>query len=49
MSEAYGLPHQYDRALDVLRDAIGPDELAKLTAAGATMTEDEAIAEAHAL
>jgi predicted ATPase/transcriptional regulator with XRE-family HTH domain len=45
--EAIGL--EYDRALAVLRDAIGADELARLMATGATMTEDEAIAQAQAL
>jgi predicted ATPase/transcriptional regulator with XRE-family HTH domain len=47
--QEYGLRQKYDRALIVLRDAIGADELTDLMAAGATMTEDEAIAQAHAL
>jgi hypothetical protein len=40
---------EYDRALDVLRDALGSDEFTDLMTGGATLTEDEAIAEAHAL
>jgi non-specific serine/threonine protein kinase len=44
-----GLAREYDRALVVLRDAIGADELTRLMAAGATMTEDEAVAQAQAL
>ncbi|HEY6326618.1 MAG TPA: tetratricopeptide repeat protein [Candidatus Cybelea sp.] len=44
----YGLP-EYDDALQRLRDEIGAKELAKLLAAGATLTEDEAIAQAGAL
>ena len=47
--ETDDLRRQHDRALAVLRDAIGGDELAKLMATGATMSEDEAIAQAHAL
>lgn len=39
----------YHSALAVLRDAIGGDEVARLMANGATMTEDEAIAQAQAL
>ena len=38
-----------DRALALLRDAIGADELAKLMGAGATMDQDEAIEQAYAL
>jgi predicted ATPase/transcriptional regulator with XRE-family HTH domain len=38
-----------DNALVVLRDAIGAEELANLLAAGATMTQDEAIAQGEAL
>jgi tetratricopeptide (TPR) repeat protein len=45
----YGLTDDYDRALDVLRDALGPEEVARLMAAGAALTEDEAIEEARAL
>jgi tetratricopeptide (TPR) repeat protein len=44
----YGLP-EYDRVLELLREAIGADEVTCLMAAGATMSEDEAIAQAHAL
>ncbi|MGC2407058.1 MAG: tetratricopeptide repeat protein [Candidatus Cybelea sp.] len=47
--QRYGLPFGYDRALSVLREAIGSDEVTYLMAAGATMTEDEAFAQAHAL
>jgi predicted ATPase len=34
---------EHDQALLVLRDALGAEELASLVAAGATMTEDEAV------
>ncbi len=44
----YGLP-EYDKALELLRSAIGEQELTRLMTAGATMTEDEAIAQAQAL
>ena len=47
--EEYGLPHERDHALALLREAIGVEEVTHLTAAGATMTEDEAIAQAQAL
>lgn len=47
--EVYFLPLERNRALTVLRDAIGTDQLTRLMAAGATMTEDEAIAAARAL
>jgi predicted ATPase/DNA-binding XRE family transcriptional regulator len=47
--EEYSLQQEYDRALAVLRGAIGPDDLTHLMAAGATMTEDEAIDQAHAI
>ncbi len=47
--EEYGLPHERDRALAVLREAIGSDELARLMAVGARMSEDEAIGQAYAL
>jgi predicted ATPase/DNA-binding XRE family transcriptional regulator len=40
---------EYDRALAVLRNDTSADELENLMTAGATMTEDEAIAQAHAL
>jgi|HubBroStandDraft_4_1064222.scaffolds.fasta_scaffold00715_5 predicted ATPase/DNA-binding XRE family transcriptional regulator len=39
----------YQSALAVLREAIGADELTRLMAIGATMTEDEAVAQAQAL
>lgn len=42
------LTQEYGRALAALRDAIGADELTHLMAVGATMTEDEAIAQAQA-
>ncbi len=44
-----GLQREYDRALAVLCDAVDADDLAHLMAAGAMMTEDEAIEQAHAL
>ena len=49
MSTERGLRQEHDRALAVLREAIGADELEKLMALGARMTEDEAIAQAQAL
>ncbi len=49
MSTSRGLRQQCDRVLSVLREAIGADELETWMATGATMTEDEAIAQAHAL
>jgi hypothetical protein len=45
----FGLQHEYDRALNVLRGAIGADHLTRLMAVGATMTEDEAIDQARAI
>jgi hypothetical protein len=39
----------YQSALDLLREALGADGLTRLMATGTTMTEDEAIAQAHAL
>ena len=39
----------YDRALAVLRTDLGGKELAKLMAAGATLLEEEAIAQTHHL
>jgi hypothetical protein len=39
----------YQGALAVLRETIGADELTRLMAIGATMTEDEAVARAQAL
>ncbi len=47
--EEYGLQQEYNSALGVLRMAIGGSELERLMASGASMTEDEAIAQAHAL
>ncbi len=47
--EMFFMPEERDRALAVLRDAIGNDELARSMAAGATMSEDEAVDQAHAL
>jgi hypothetical protein len=44
-----GLQREFDRALAVLRDALEADDLAHLIAAGAMMTEDEAIDQAHAI
>ncbi len=40
---------EYDHALAVLRDVIDADDLLHLMAAGAMMTEDEAIDQAHAI
>ncbi len=45
--EGYDLPKEYGRALAILRDAIGADEVTRLMAAGAAMSEVEAIALAH--
>jgi hypothetical protein len=45
----YGLANQYAGILTVLRSTIGNEKLALAMATGATMTEDEAIAGAHAL
>jgi tetratricopeptide (TPR) repeat protein len=39
----------YQDALTVLRDALGASEITRLMASGATMAEDEAIEQAHAL
>ena len=47
--QEYSLEPEYERGLAVLRGAIGADVLTKLMAAGATMTEDEAIDQARAL
>jgi hypothetical protein len=49
ISDVHGLRHQRDWAFTTLRDAIGADQFTRLLATGATMTEGEAIAEAHAL
>ncbi len=40
---------EYDNAVVLLREAVGADEATQLLAIGATMTEDEAIAQAHTL
>jgi non-specific serine/threonine protein kinase len=45
----YGLQQEFDRALAVLRDAIGAADLIDQMAVGATMTEDQAIEQARAL
>jgi non-specific serine/threonine protein kinase len=47
--EQYPLRHEHDRALAVLRGVIGNDNLAHLMATGATISEDEAIDQAHAI
>lgn len=47
--EKYDLQGEQDRAVTVLRDAIGSDAFTQLLATGATMTEDEAFAQAHAI
>jgi hypothetical protein len=47
--EKYGLQREHDRALAALRVAIGADDLRHLMAAGASMSEDEAIDQAHAI
>ncbi|MFZ0030724.1 MAG: helix-turn-helix domain-containing protein [Candidatus Cybelea sp.] len=47
--DARGLHEDHDRALAALRDVIGAEDLARLMAAGATLTQDEAIAQAYAL
>lgn len=47
--DEFGLPHERDSAFGVLGDAIGANEVTRLTVTGATMTEDEAIAVAQAL
>jgi predicted ATPase/transcriptional regulator with XRE-family HTH domain len=47
--EKYGLQDEYDRALSMLRDALGVTDLTRLMAAGATMSEDEAIRQAQAI
>jgi hypothetical protein len=43
------LQREYDHALAVLRDVIDADDLLHLMAAGAMMTEDEAIDQEHAI
>jgi non-specific serine/threonine protein kinase len=47
--ENYGLQQECYRALTVLRDAIGAEDLTHLKTAGATMTEGEAIDQALAI
>lgn len=47
-AEEPGLEHQYAKAFAILRDAMGPDNVTNLMAAGATMTDEEAIEQAHA-
>jgi tetratricopeptide (TPR) repeat protein len=44
-----GLQREYDHAIAMLRDVIGADDLVHLMAAGAMMTEDEAIDQVHAI
>ena len=39
---------EHDRALAALRDALGADRVAELTAEGAAMTEEQAVADATA-
>ena len=43
------MPEEHTRALGVLRERIDADELKRLMATGAAMTEDEAIDQAHAI
>jgi predicted ATPase/transcriptional regulator with XRE-family HTH domain len=45
----HGLQEECDRALAALQEQIGGDKLAQLMAAGATMTENDAIDEAYAI
>jgi predicted ATPase/DNA-binding XRE family transcriptional regulator len=45
----YGLANEYAGILTALRNAIGNDKLSRTMAAGATMTEDEAIEKARAI
>jgi predicted ATPase/DNA-binding XRE family transcriptional regulator len=47
--EFYGVPQERDRAIALLGDAIGADEVTRLMTSGAAMTEDEAVAQARAL
>ena len=49
VSELYPTPHRYDRAIAMLREEFTVDEFEHQMAIGATMTEDEAVTEAHAL
>jgi predicted ATPase len=41
----HAIRQEYDRVVDVLQETIGADEVARLMAAGAAMTEDQAIEE----
>lgn len=47
--KVYGLISESERAVEMLRDLLGPDEVARLMAAGAAMAEDAAVEEARAL
>jgi len=49
ISEVHGVPQERDRAIALLGDAIGADEVTRLMASSAAMTEDEAVAQARAL
>ena len=46
--EKYALQREHDRALAALRVAIGAEKLQHLMSAGAAMSEEEAIEQAHA-
>jgi non-specific serine/threonine protein kinase len=46
---AYCLPKEHARVLDLFRDALGVDELTRLMAAGTTMSKDHSITQARAL
>ena len=45
----YTEQQEYDKMLAALRDALGEDQLAKLTAEGAAWSEDQAVAQALAI
>jgi hypothetical protein len=47
--EKYGLQDEYDRALSMLRDTLGDADAARLMAAGATMSEEDAFRQAGAI
>jgi predicted ATPase/transcriptional regulator with XRE-family HTH domain len=47
--ERYGLQDEYDRAHSLLRDALGDADAARLMAAGATMSEEDAFREARVI
>jgi predicted ATPase/DNA-binding XRE family transcriptional regulator len=47
--EKYGLQSEHDRALAALRAAIGSNDFRRLMAAGATMSEEEAVDQARAI